>query len=495
MSASFGARRLDDLRRTAELARAGRVPEAIAITERYLRPGSRDGDFMRYRATLERHRGDLGAALRWAAVAESIHSHPDTLLILATGDMRSGHTDASVERCREILRLSPGHAPARMLMAEALESANRVDQAEAAVADLRADPRGVDARIAERIEHLHAVLLVQRGRFADAVQALDGTILTACSNPKLIRRGWYLRAKALDRSGRFDEAFESASRANAILQTPFDPAAYHDAVDGLMRIWTREAMRDFPASGSESQVPVFIAGMPRSGTSLLDRVIDAHPEAAGVGEIKAVEAFALELERVWVPDRPAPDCFGPMRDRAFRNTARSYLDMCARLAPGKSRVVNKALSNNRMIGLLALLFPRTRIIHALRDPRDVAISCFMGGFNNAHYPWTTRLDWIAAAWRESERLMAHWRLQTDLPILDMRYEQLVTDPGAAFPALVSFLGLPWDDACTRFHESTRTVRTLSYDQVNRPLYATSVERWRNYEKHLRGIAWPSYAAD
>ena len=494
MSTPSGARRLDDLRRTAELARAARVAEAIAITDRYLRPGSRDADFMRYRAMMERHRGDLGAALRWAASAESIHSHPDTLLILATGDMRAGNTDASITRCREILRLVPGHAPARMLMAEAFESANRIDEAEVWLADLRTDTRGVDAAIMDRIAHLHAVLLVQRQRHAEAVDALDATVLKASANQRIVRRGWYLRAKALDRMRRFDEAFESAARANAILQAPFDPAGYRDAVDGLMRIWTREAMRDFPTSGSDSEIPVFIAGMPRSGTSLLDRVIDAHPQAAGVGEIKAVETFAADLEQAWKPDRPAPDCFGPIRDRAFRNASKSYLDMCARLAPGRSRVVNKALSNNRMIGLLSLLFPCTRVIHALRDPRDVAISCFMGGFNNATYPWTTRLDWIAAAWRESERLMAHWRSETDLQILDMRYEQLVTDPGAAFPELVSFLGLPWDDACTRFHESTRTVRTLSYDQVNRPLYATSVARWRNYEKHLQGVEWPPYAA-
>ena len=490
MSAPSGTRRLDDLRRTAELARAARVPEAIEITERYLRPGSRDADFMRYRAMLERHRGDLGTAMRWAAAAESIASHPDTLIILATGEMRAGRTDASVARCREIVRLEPGHAAARMLMAEAFESANRLDEAEAALQDLRTDARGVDAAIADRVAHLHAVLLVQRGRFGEAVEALDGSLLRGCANQKLLRRCWYLRAKALDRAGSFDEAFESAARANAILPRPFDPAAYAESVDGLMRIWTREAMRDFPTSGSPSEVPVFIAGMPRSGTSLLDRVVDAHPRASGVGEIKAIEAFAGELERGWKPGLPAPDCFGAVRDRAFRNAAKAYLDMCTRLAPGKARVVNKALSNDRLVGLLALLFPRTRVIHALRDPRDVAISCFMGGFNNATYPWTTRLDWIAAAWRESRRLMDHWRRETDLPIHEVWYEQLVTDPGAAFPALVDFLGLEWDDACTRFHESTRTVRTLSYDQVNRPLYATSVDRWKRYEKHLRGIDWP-----
>jgi tetratricopeptide (TPR) repeat protein len=408
--------------------------------------------------------------------------------------MRAGRTDRAVERCREIVRLSPGHAPARMLMAEALESANRVEDAAAALEDLRSDARGVDQGISDRMDHLAAILLVQRGRQGEAIEWLDRTLLKSCANQRLVRRAWYLRAKALDRENRFDEAFESAARANAIQPAPFDPASYHEAVDGLMRIWTRQAMRAFPTSDSPSEIPVFIAGMPRSGTSLLDRVIDAHPLAAGVGEIKSIEEFAAGLEKAWIPDQPPPDCFGLVRDRAFRNASKGYLDMCARLAPGKLRVVNKALSNNRMIGLLSRLFPRTRIIHAMRDPRDVAISCFMGGFNAANYPWTTRLDWIASAWSESQRLMEHWRRETELPILDVQYEAVVGDPASALPDLVRFLGLEWNEACTRFHESRRTVRTLSYDQVNRPLYTTSTGRWRNYERHLRHVRWPRAGA-
>ena len=251
-------------------------------------------------------------------------------------------------------------------------------------------------------------------------------------------------------------------------------------------------MRHFPASDSASEVPVFIAGMPRSGTSLIDQIVDAHAQAGGVGETKGIEVFAAQLEQSWKPDLPAPDCFGTMRDGAFQAAAQSYLAMCGKLAPGAMRVVNKALSNNRMIGVIARLFPRSRIIHALRDPRDVAVSCFMGGFNNATYPWTTRIDWIAAAWAQSERLMQHWKRETDLPILDVRYEDVVTNPDTEFPRFIQFLGLPWDEGCKRFHESRRTVRTLSYDQVNRPLYATSVNRWQHYEKFLQGVVWPSY---
>ena len=105
------------------------------------------------------------------------------------------------------------------------------------------------------------------------------------------------------------------------------------------------------------------------------------------------------------------------------------------------------------------------------------------------------MDWIAAAWDESRRLMEHWKRETDLPILDVRYEEVVTNPGEEFPRFIDFLGLEWDEGCNRFHERKRTVRTLSYDQVNRPLYATSVNRWQHYEKFLKAVDWPAYEID
>jgi hypothetical protein len=251
-------------------------------------------------------------------------------------------------------------------------------------------------------------------------------------------------------------------------------------------------MEKFPSSRSPSEVPVFIAGMPRSGTSLLDQVIDAHAQAAGVGEMAGMEHFARQLEGVWDASLPAPESFGPMRDRAFKNMAAAYVSACEKQAPRAKRIVNKALGNNRIVGLLARLFPKTRIIHAIRDPRDVAVSCFMGGFNNDYYPWTAKPEWIAVAWEQSRRLMEHWKRETDLPILDVRYEDVVTNPGEEFPRFIEFLGLEWDEGCNRFHERKRTVRTLSYDQVNKPLYASSVNRWQKYEKFLRGVEWPKY---
>jgi hypothetical protein len=369
-----------------------------------------------------------------------------------------------------------------------------VAEAEAALEPLLAGAAHHAPEMLARLHALRASLLVHRKMHGEAIEHLDREVLPRLVPGPQLRTALYLRAKACDRAERFDEAFESAARANEIGRVDFDPAQYATAVDALMSHWTRASMRDFPASGSPSELPVFIAGMPRSGTSLLDQVIDAHGRAAGVGEMAVIEHFARELERMWDASLPAPESFGAMRDRAFRNAAQAYVSHCAKEAPGALRVVNKALGNNRIVGLLARLFPRTRIIHAIRDPRDVAVSCFMGGFNNDYYPWTARIEWIAAAWEQSRRLMEHWKRETDLPILDVRYEDVVTDPGTQFPRFIDFLGLEWDEGCTRFHESKRTVRTLSYDQVNRPLYASSVGRWQRYEKHLCGVRWPGFEA-
>ena len=310
--------------------------------------------------------------------------------------------------------------------------------------------------------------------------------------PEMRRSLWYLRAKAFDRSKNYDQAMDAASKANMIGEVEFSPDLYTKQLSSLISNWTRQRMSRFPTSQCSSAIPVFVAGMPRSGTSLIDQIIDAHPLAAGVGELNSIDKFSKQLERDARPGVEPPACFGAMQDAEWTRMAEEYVAQITAQAPGAQRIVNKALGNNRLLGLIARLFQKTRIIHALRDPRDVAISCCMGGFNNKLFPWSTRMEWIARAWQGSREMMDHWKSSLDVPILEVSYERLVQQPDTEFPRIIEFLGLEWDEACTRFHESKRTVRTLSYDQVNRPLYTSSVSRHLNYAKSLQAIEWPRY---
>ena len=233
------------------------------------------------------------------------------------------------------------------------------------------------------------------------------------------------------------------------------------------------------------ELPVFIAGMPRSGTSLIDQIIDAHPQASGVGELSTIELFAQQLSAVYNPDLEPPACFGKLNRFRWTRAAREYVASAKKQTPTESiRVVNKALGNNKLVGLLACLFPRTRIIHANRDPRDIALSCYMGGFNDQLHPWTTKLDWALSACEQSQRMMEHWKSVLCIPILDVHYEKLVSNPTEEVPRLIAFLGLEWNDQCLDFHESNRTVRTLSYDQVNNPMYTSSIGRHKHYQRHF-----------
>jgi tetratricopeptide (TPR) repeat protein len=471
---------------------SGQFAEAVALLEAPLQRNPRDAEILRLCAMVQHRAGHGGAAAHFAERAEAIESHPNTIMIVAQAKMSAGETDEALSRCRTLLEMYPGDIDARLLMARALESAVRVAEAREVIEPLLRDVQGKNGPIELQVQQLLAAVLVHEKRQGEAVELLDRAVLKAGCPDSLRRTALYLRAKACDRLKRYDDAWESAAAANAIGDPQFDPQGYADAVGALMSHWTRAEMEKFPSSRSTSEVPVFIAGMPRSGTSLLDQIIDAHAQAAGVGEMSGIEHFARQLESVWDASLPAPVSFGPMRDRAFKNMAAAYIAACQQQAPGAKRIVNKALGNNRVVGLLARLFPKTRIIHAIRDPRDVAVSCFMGGFNNDYYPWTAKPEWIAVAWEQSRRLMEHWKREADLPILDVRYEDVVTNPGEEFPRFIEFLGLQWDEGCNRFHESKRTVRTLSYDQVNRPLYASSVNRWQKYEKFLGGVSWPAY---
>lgn len=472
----------------------GRLADARAAAEIHVRAHRRDAAGLRLRALLEDRCGNTQAASESAQRAEAIEPHPDSLCVLGDIARRQGRSDDAIAACRAALELDPNHLPASMVLAEALESAVRLDELEPLLDQLESSADRVPPQMAITLHTIRAAALIHRGRHREAIERLDSRVLVTGLPEARRRPALRLRAKACDREGRYDEAFGSAAEANRLSEAFFDPIEYGRQVRAIETHWTRSSMASFPSSGLESERCVFIAGMPRSGTSLLDQVIDAHPEAAGVGELDHLETFARHLEQVWRADLPPPRSFGPLGDGAFRECAERYESACAAAAPTASRIVNKALGNNRIVGLLARLFPRTSIVHAVRDPRDVAISCFMGDFNSEYYPWTTRLDWTAAAWAQSRRLMDHWRRETDLPILEIRYEELVSDPATQFPRLVSFLGLAWDEGCTRFHESRRTVRTLSYDQVNRPLYTSSVARWQHYEKHLGRVDWMALIA-
>ena len=472
-------RRLGELR--DRLARRD-LQGVLAAVEPLLRIDARDPELLTIAARAHHESGAHRRAIVLCDRAIALARHPEPLLIRGDAHRSVGLTECAVADLRACLALAPGMAEVRLALVAALEESGSCAEAREELAPLLGS-EGVGTGL-PRVAYEHAKLLVREGSYVEAVAAIDAALVGAQPGSMPMVLLLLLRAKALDRLGDHAQAWESAQRAHASRRSDFDPATLREAAEAVMARWTRASLAQAGSSADTDPLPAFVAGMPRSGTSLVDQLVHAHPEGAGVGELESVEAWADSVDSV------ALRADGARIPTDHRSVARTYLAELRRLAPGKLRVINKALGNVRVLGHLARLFPGSRVIHLRRDPRDVAVSCVFGGFGSAKFPWTMRPEWVAEAWRESERLMDHWSRELDLPMIRVEYEALVQEGEPQIRRMVEFLGLRWDPGVLEFHCIRRTVRTLSYDQVSRPLHAESVGRWRNYEQFLRGVNWP-----
>ena len=472
-----------------QLAANQRYEEADALVRQSVAKPAKDAEGLALRGRLAiiagktaEARGHLEKSIKVAPSHEAYRLLAHYHLLMAEDEAAAVASQASID-------LDPGNPGPRIEHAAILIEVGRTDEAAETIAPA-IDSSRLDEALSRRLQITLASIEIQQGDLEAAIARLDAVI--AQDPPRMERHGALdLLAKACDRSGLHDRAFEAAGLRNREADIKFDATSLTRHADSIIANTDRDSLQRWP-EGLDDPRPVFVAGMPRSGTSLVDRLIDAHPRAAGVGELPLLERFSERLSKALRPG-PPPGCFGELQEPAWKDGAAVALRQLEQQAGTEAeRIVNKSLANDRLLGIASRLLPGCRVLHVIRDPRDVAVSCFLGRFQDHRLPWTTSLEGIATAWRESNRIMQHWKSVLDIPILEVRYERLVTDPDHEFPRIIEFLGLDWDDDCRRFHEKSAPIRTLSFDQVNRPLYTSSISRHRNYLRHLEGIDWPSY---
>jgi hypothetical protein len=242
------------------------------------------------------------------------------------------------------------------------------------------------------------------------------------------------------------------------------------------------------SGGDASQIPIFVLGMPRSGTTLIEQIIASHPMVHGGGELQALNEIVLGGREVTDNVIPFPESVPALDPSAVQQIGARYVDVLRRLAvkAGRNaeRVTDKMPSNYYFVGLIHLALPNAKIVHAVRDPVDTCISCFSKLFS-AEQNHTYDLGELGRYYRRYQRLMEHWRHV--LPpgrMLEVRYEEVVADLEGQVRRIISHCGLPWDDRCLSFHKTERPVRTASATQVRQPIYKSAVGRWRVYEEQL-----------
>jgi len=295
---------------------------------------------------------------------------------------------------------------------------------------------------------------------------------------------WFEIGAAHEAGGRFDEAFDAYTRGNGLNPATWDALAVSRWFDGVMATFDRDTVAGLPRAADASSLPVLIVGLPRCGSTLVEQIIDAHPQAHGAGELTLLEDLVTGMSERIGSTAPYPQCVRDLDQADVDALSRSYLEPLRSLAPSAARVCDKQLSNFGHLGVAAAILPGVRVIHVRRDPMDTCLSCYVNQFAPGTPAYRSDLRSLGLFYNDYRAVMEHWRGVLDVPMLELDYEQLVADPDGECRRLVEFCGLPWDDGCLRFFESEREVLTLSRDQVNRPIYTTSVGRHRNYELHL-----------
>lgn len=284
-------------------------------------------------------------------------------------------------------------------------------------------------------------------------------------------------AKSLDDADRFDEAFSHYAEANLLFRQArasegqqFDPNALRQQVDSSIETFTPEFFAATTGWGNSSEVPVFIVGMPRSSTSLVEQIVATHSQVFGAGELREIGQISAKLTLPW-------------EATAIRQFADLHLNRLQILGGGAERVVDKMPDNIFQLGLIAALFPAARVIICHRDARDTCLSCYFQKFATGNL-FSYDLADCGKRYLETQRLVEHWQQVLPLAMLDLHYEALVADLESESRRLIAFLGLEWEPACLDFHRTQRAVSTASSWQVLQPLFQRSLGRWQNYSQHL-----------
>ena len=472
------------------LQRENQLADAFACFRRAVELAPDDAEIWQYLANAHVANEDHAAAIPCfervvALKPEKASSHAD----LGWALQEEGRLTEAAACYGHALQREPDNVHALMKQAGLHEELGALDLAEAGYRRASAINKSASAPLA-------CLATLLRGRLPDADceairSRLDDGALEDGQRASLL----FGMAHTSDARGEVAHAVDCLDQANALALEQrikqnrlYDPAEHARFVDRLIETFTSQLFERLAGAGDDTRQPIFVFGMPRSGTTLVEQVLASHSHVHAPGELRLVRQTFDSLPAVVDVNHGAlPGLDGLAAAGVYELCRRHHAalrDICERVHAGfrPERVVDKMPDNYLYLGLIALLFPRATLIHVRRDPRDVALSCWMTNFRSIR--WANVQDQIARRIHEHTRIMSHWQTVLPRPMHEVIYERFVADFDHEARRLVTACGLDWEPACLNFHQTTRPVRTASVTQVRQPLYRKAVARWKNYEDFL-----------
>lgn len=463
------------------LLRMGRVLDAVPVFERLAALKPDDLGMRAQLANVYVEAQKLDQALE--AIEKLRATDPDAvdlLLLHARALLDKGRDAEAIELLSDRSAKEENNADVLVHLGHALSTAGKNDEAKAALTralDVQPNLGAAYVELADITRFAPGDDLI--GKMEQALAASDAA---GVKDIGLL----FAMGKAYDDVGRIDEAFEMFVRGNEIRKAAglYNETSFLEFIGRLSRAVSAEQIKNNLEQGFDSELPIFVVGVPRSGTTLTEQILASHPDVAAGGE-------RMDLSHVlnaMMQERPAVNDFAELissfSPRDFAAAGREYVKRLGPVARGAKRVTDKLPGNYTMCGLIAMALPKARIIHCMRDPIDTSLSCFMKNFS-APLTFTHDLERLGRYYRAYHDAMQHARqILPSGMMLDVQYEDVVADIETQARRIVAFCGLPWDDRCLSFYETKRVVRTASVSQVRQKIYSRAAGRWRRYEKHL-----------
>jgi tetratricopeptide (TPR) repeat protein len=499
------------------LHQTGRSEEGLELIEQSVTLQPENADFLNNMGTVMRDLGRVAAAVDFFRGAVDIR--PDQLAArdnLGSSLKQLGQFDAAEEIYRSTISRNPFHVRARIGLAETLQEAGRLDEA----IKLFREALSIRPKDAELLYGL-GVAMMEKGKLDEAADLARQALAIAPNMAK----AWLLLTqvkrqterdkelagmeaehakapqgslarmqlsfglgKANDDLKDYGRAFDYFAEGNAIRRKAidYDPARTRGEFEAMKATFDTAFFEKHRTSGISDDTPIFVVGMPRSGTTLVEQIIASHPQVFGAGELNILKTAVGKQFPMSMPGG-FPGGIADMPDKAFAEAGQAYLDMLHTRYPGYRHVTDKMPGNFLLVGFLHMMLPKAKIVHCARDAAATCLSIFKVHFRGDSHRYGYDLGELADFHNLYTDMMAHWHKVLPGVVHDVRYEDFVADQEGQTRALMAYLGLPWDDKVLSFHETDRPVRTASAAQVRQPMYQGSVDLWKRYGDRLKPL--------